>query len=85
MRTSLMAWIVAGRVLRVRPKRDGGWRVRLTDTGGRLAAAEIRPVRPLVPPPVGARIVVRGCIRFDEEHEWYSVDPVEEWVPDRKR
>jgi hypothetical protein len=59
--------------------------VRLTDTGGRLAAAEIRPARPLSLPPVGVRIIVRGCIRFDEEHEWYSVDPVEEWVQERQR
>jgi hypothetical protein len=29
---------------------------------------------------VGVRIVIRGSIRFDEEHGWYAVDPVEEWL-----
>ena len=85
MRPSPMALIVSGRVLRIRRRQGGGWRVRLTDTGGRLAAAEIRPVHPLFLPPVGTRIIVSGCIRFDEEHHWYSVDPVEAWVPERKR
>src|SRR5215471_12758466 len=33
---------VSGLVVRVRTRRDGGWRVRLTDTGGALAAGEIR-------------------------------------------
>jgi hypothetical protein len=80
-----MALIVSGRVLRIRRRGGGGWRVRLTDTGGRLAAAEIRTAHPLLLPPVGARILVRGCIRFDEEHEWYSVDPVEAWVQERQR
>jgi len=74
---------VAGRVVRVRALRGGGWRVRLAETGGALAAAEIRPSNPLPPPPVGARIVLRGRIRFDEEHGWYVVDPLEAWSDDR--
>jgi hypothetical protein len=57
--------------------------VRLAETGGRLAAAEIRPDHPLAPPPVGARIIVRGRIRFDEEHNWYAVDPVLAWLHER--
>ena len=58
--------------------------MRLTDTGGRLAAAEIRPAHPLSPPPVGARVVIRGRIRFDEEHSWYAIDPVEEWLHEHR-
>jgi hypothetical protein len=30
-------------------------------------------------PPVGALIILQGCIRYDEEHAWYVVDPLEEW------
>jgi len=52
----------------------------LTETGGALAAAEIRPSNPLPPPPVGARIVLRGALRYDDEHGWYAVDPVEIWI-----
>ena len=71
--------IVAGRVARVRARRDGGWRLRLADTGGALAAADIRPERPQAIPRVGARIVLRGVLRYDEVHGWYAVDPVEQW------
>jgi hypothetical protein len=76
MRTHL---IVAGRVVRVRSRAGGGWRIRLADTGGALAAAEIRPSNPLPLPPVGSRIILRGRLRYDEEHAWYTVDPVEAW------
>jgi hypothetical protein len=34
----------------------------------------------LPPPRVGSRITVCGRIRFDDEHGWYAVDPVEEWI-----
>jgi hypothetical protein len=69
--------IVVGRVIRVRPH-AGGWRIRLTETGGTLAAAEIRSWdSPL--PPIGARILIHGRLRYDEQHGWHTVDPVEEW------
>ncbi len=71
--------IVAGRVVRVRAGIDGGWRIRLADTGGALAAGEIRPPLSSPPPRVGARILLRGRIRYDEVHDWYVVDPVESW------
>jgi hypothetical protein len=76
-RTSIIA---SGRVLRVRRRRTGGWRVRLAETGGALAAAEIRLTHPLPLPRIGARILVRGRLRFDDEHAWYVVDPVEDWI-----
>jgi len=74
---------VAGRVVRVRLRQDGSWRVRLADTGGALAAAEFRTSHPLPLPPVGAHIVLRGRLRYDEQHGWYVVDPVEEWLDAR--
>jgi hypothetical protein len=70
---------VSGRVVRVRSREDGGWRVRLMETGGALAAAEIRPSNPLPVPPRGARIVIRGRICYNPVHDWYAVDPVESW------
>ena len=70
---------VRGRVVRVRSGPDGGWRVRLVDTGGALAAAEIRPSNPLPVPPRGARILIRGRISYNPVHGWYAVDPVEAW------
>ena len=74
---------VAGRVVRVRSRASGGWRLRLADTGGALAAAEIRLSNPLPLPPIGARIILRGQLRYDEEHGWYAVDPVEGWLDAR--
>jgi hypothetical protein len=71
---------VAGRVLRVRSRPNGSWRIRLTDTGGALAAAEIRPSHPLLLPRVGARILLRGTLQYDEVHAWYAIDPVEIWI-----
>jgi hypothetical protein len=72
--------IVSGRVVRVRARRNGGWRIRLADTGGALAAGEIRMSNPLPLPPVGACILLCGAIRYDREHGWYAIDPVEQWV-----
>jgi hypothetical protein len=69
---------VDGRVVRVRARRDGGWRVRLAETGGALAVAEI--TRPMPLPPRGAYILIRGTVCYDEEHSWYAVEPVEVWV-----
>jgi hypothetical protein len=74
-------FIVAGRVVRVRARRGGGWRVRLTETGGALAAAEIRLSNPMPLPPRRAYIAIRGSVRYDQEHGWYSIDPVESWIP----
>ena len=79
MRPCQVTVTVSGRVARVRARLDGGWRVRLSDTGGALSAAEIRPWNPLPLPPRGARIILRGHVYYDEEHGWYVVDPVEGW------
>jgi len=68
----------------VRLRQDGGWRVRLSETGGALAAAEIPPSRYLSLPRPGARISIRGRIRYNPIHEWYAVDPVEAWYEARE-
>lgn len=65
---------------RVRRLHGGGWRLRLGDTGGTLSAAEIPPARRVALPRVGARIIIRGRLRYDERHEWHTVDPVDSWV-----
>jgi hypothetical protein len=83
MRAGARGVTVFGRVVRVRARQGGGWRVRLTETGGALAAAEIRPSSCLPLPPRGARILLRGPIRYDRDHEWYAVDPVDAWCEAR--
>src|SRR5262249_45424578 len=71
---------VTGRVVRVRACRGGGWRIRLADTGGALASARIQPSNPLPLPRIGARIVLRGALHYDNDQRWYVVDPVEIWA-----
>jgi len=71
---------VRGRVVRIRSSRRGGWRIRLAETGGALAVGEIRPSNPLPLPRIGAVILLRGALRYDEQHGWYAVDPVEAWA-----
>lgn len=75
---------VSGRVVRVRLRQDGGWRVRLSETGGALAAAEIPPLRSFSLPRPGTRISIRGRICYDPVHGWYAVDPVEAWYEARE-
>jgi len=69
----------------MRARRDGGWRVRLAETRGALAVAEIRVTHPMPLPPRGVYILIRGTVGYDEEHAWYAVDPVEVWVHARMR
>lgn len=54
--------------------------MRLTDTGGTLAAAEINPSSRLALPRVGTRILIHGRLRYDDDHGWHAVDPVEAWL-----
>jgi RPA family protein len=80
MRVSATRVTVVGRVVRVRSRRDGGWRVRLADTGGALAVAEFRTTHLLPLPRRGTRIVIRGGISYNPDHGWYAVDPVDAWL-----
>jgi hypothetical protein len=71
---------VTGRVVRVRSRANGGWRIHLAHTGGALAVGDISPSNPLPLPRVGACILLRGALRYDDEHRWYAIDPVDAWV-----
>jgi hypothetical protein len=72
--------VVIGRVARVRWRAEGGCRIRLAETGGALAIGEIRSSNPLPLPRIGALIALCGALRYDGEHRWYVIDPVERWV-----
>jgi hypothetical protein len=68
---------VTGKVTLVRTEDDGDTHIRLTD-GKNFVVAECIPVLrcPRVPK-VGETITVRGISRFDKEHGWYEIHPVE--------
>jgi len=68
-----------GQVVYVRKQLDGDWHITLA-IGAAKVVAEIIPLIPLEPPPKGAWVTVRGIRRFDDEHKWYEINPVESWV-----
>lgn len=79
---------VNGYVTYVAHERDGDIHIRLCDQLDRrgmdkahCVVAEIMPEIPLESPKVGWKITVRGITRFDGEHKFWEVHPVEQmWV-----
>ena len=68
---------VCGRVSLVRKEEDGDIHIRLSDDEGRFIIAEIVPYRPLPKPKLNQNICVLGIHRYDAEHGWDEVHPVE--------
>ena len=70
--------VVTGRVRRVHRERDGDLHVKLT--GQRLyIVLECIPRLPCDPPTVGERIRAWGIARYDFEHQWWELHPLERW------
>ena len=67
---------VVGRVLLVKYEKDGDLHIKLGD-GKYFIVAECIPKLPCKPPIVGGRVTVEGIARFDGEHKWFEVHPVE--------
>lgn len=73
---------VTGIVAYTRREDDGDLHIRLVgDTGATFIVAECIPKLPCRRPRNGERITVKGVQRFDPEHAWREVHPVEELVP----
>jgi hypothetical protein len=68
---------VTGKVTLVKKEADGDVHIRLSD-GQTFIVAECVPELPCKPPRKGATITVRGVSRFDKEHGWWEVHPVEQ-------
>ena len=68
---------VSGTVTLVKREADGDLHMRLED-GGCFITAECIPELPCsLRPKLGQRVTVRGISRFDGEHKWFEVHPVE--------
>lgn len=67
---------VTGRVMISKREGDGDWHIRIVDASG-FVTAECIPELPCLHPKVGQCLRVRGISRFDGEHRWYEVHPVE--------
>jgi hypothetical protein len=70
---------VTGRVALVRHEADGDTHIKLV---GRTSfiVAECIPSLPCRLPLVGSRIVAKGIPRYDGEHKWWELHPLEEWT-----
>lgn len=69
---------VTGRVGLVKRESDGDLHIKLVDPKTlRFIVAECIPIRPCTKPAVGSTITVQGISRFDGEHKWWEVHPVE--------
>jgi len=69
---------VRGRVTLVRREQDGDLHIKLVGRTG-FIVAECIPALPCRVPKVGERVTVRGIVRWDAEHHWVEVHPVE-WM-----
>jgi hypothetical protein len=73
---------VTGIVAYTRIEDDGDLHIRLVaDSGAVFVIAECIPRLPCRRPRIGERITVKGIQRFDPEHAWREVHPVEELSP----
>lgn len=70
---------VTGLVTYTRLEDDGDLHLRLAadSTGSPFIVAECIPLLPCRRPVVGRWVTVRGITRFDPEHRWWEVHPVE--------
>lgn len=68
---------VTGKVAYVGHEPDGDTHIRLTDGGIAFIVVECIPELPCTVPKVGNIVTVKGISRFDGEHKWYEVHPVE--------
>lgn len=78
-------WYADGVVEEVISEGDGDVHVWLSwlDAAGaptkdRLAC-EITPQQKLAPPPVGQKVRVAGIFRYDAQHRWFEIHPVDWW------
>lgn len=67
---------VTGRVELVKKEGDGDLHIRVGH-GKHFVVAECMPEIPCAKPKVGDTVRVRGIARFDGEHKWYEIHPVE--------
>ena len=67
---------IVGIVTLVRHELDGDTHIKVVGKIG-FVIAECIPALPCAKPVVGQRVTVQGIARFDGEHKWYEVHPVE--------
>jgi hypothetical protein len=69
-----------GQVVYRRKMSDGDWHLTLIYGSSKLVL-EFIPGLALVPPSKGTWVRVRGIRRYDDDHNWPEIHPVESWTP----
>lgn len=71
-----------GQVAYVRAEPDGDVHIKLVSPWNpkRFIIVECIPKLPCAKPRIGADIIVRGITRWDPEHQWAELHPVESWT-----
>lgn len=70
---------ITGRITLVRHEGDGDLHFKIVGQRG-FVVCECIPALPCPVPKVGERVTVKGISRWDGEHKWAQVHPVEAWV-----
>ena len=69
---------ITGTVTLVKSEEDGDIHFRV-ENGGEFIICEITPPLPLPRPKVGQKVTVWGIVRYDGQHKWHEIHPVEGW------
>jgi|SRR5213592_872114 len=67
---------VTGKVTKIHTEADGDIHIRVVNQGC-FVILEIIPSLPMISPKRGDTIIARGILRYDKQHKWYELHPVE--------
>jgi hypothetical protein len=72
---------IGGYVTYVRHELDNDWHIQVCDSmaasGTHCLVTEVIPGLPLKLPKVGSHVVISGITRYDKEHGWWEIHPIE--------
>lgn len=74
-------WYMTGTVIEVIHEADSDHHIWLRPEGTTKDrfALEISPQQPLTPPKVGDHIRAYGILRYDHQHGWWELHPLDHW------
>lgn len=70
---------IEGQVIYRRKEDDGDIHFKIVDANGNVLTCEIDPQHPLGEPAYLQHVRVYGITRFDMDHGWWEIHPVDYW------
>lgn len=70
---------IEGQVIYRRKEADGDIHFKIVDANGNVLTCEIDPQNPLPEPDYLQNVRVYGITRFDFDHGWWEIHPVDYW------